>query len=274
MPVVIKNLLIINALMLMATYGLAGKGIDLNDILGLHHFRSEKFMPHQLITHMFMHGNLMHLAFNMFSLWMFGRTLEQVWGAKKFLIFYMICGLGAGFIQLGVNTIEINKVENQIEAYKSAPNPDDFFVLAQEYHGYIDPQLIPDITFTTKEDMIHFTEVEYRNSQGPSMDERSREYADLFLRGFTNVGMVGASGAVFGILAGFGLLFPNVMLMLLFPPIPLKAKYFVAIMALFELFSGINPSPGDSVAHFAHVGGALVGFLVIKYWESKGRRIL
>ena len=217
LPEVVKNLLIINVIMLLATYVAYQANINLPEILGLHHWYSDAFRPHQLITYMFMHGGPMHLFFNMFALYMFGRVLEQVWGPKRFLIYYLVCGIGAGIIQLLVNELRIQTL---------------------------------------------LTDINLQDLQSLTGDNAKTVYTLI------NTTTVGASGSVFGILLAFGMLFPNVQLMLIFPPIPLKAKYFVAIYGALELYLGIANNAGDNVAHFAHLGGMLFGFFMIRLWRK------
>ena len=193
LPVVVKNLLIINVLLLLATWAASNSGIDLGDILGLHHWKSDLFKPHQLITYMFMHGGFQHLFFNMFALWMFGKVLEQVWGPKRFLIYYMITGIGAGLIQLFVTELRIMSLITEIE-------PEFYQIILDE---------------------------------GLSVIQSGKNYSDSIageLNSLINTTTVGASGAVFGILLAFGMLFPNTQLMLLIPPIPIKAKYFLSLI--------------------------------------------
>jgi membrane associated rhomboid family serine protease len=228
-PPIVKNLIIINVLMLLATSILELRGIHLTQILGLQYIESPEFKPYQLITHMFMHGGWMHLIFNMFALWMFGRVLESVWGPKRFFVYYFVTGLGAAALHTFVNYLE-------------------FHYLA----GKMDPEVVRMVM-----------------SQGPEIFAQGQNFSDPGagkLNLILNIPTVGASGAVFGILLGFGMLFPNTELMLLFPPIPIKAKYFVMGYGAIELFSGIT-NPGSNVAHFAHLGGMLFGFILIKYWN-------
>ena len=232
-PPVVKNLIIINAIMLFITYVMGMKGIDLYKILGLHYFASPDFRPYQLVTHLFMHGDILHLVFNMFSLWMFGRVLESVWGPKRFFIYYFVTGLGAAFLHTFVNFLEFQYIAAKM-------NPDD---------------------------------VQMVLSQGTEIFQQGKNFSDVAagkLNMILNIPTVGASGAVFGILLGFGMLFPNTELMLLFPPIPIKAKYFVIGYGAIELFSGITGS-GSNIAHFAHLGGMLFGFIMIKYWNKNTR---
>ena len=215
LPVVVKNLLIINGIMFLADVVLARFGIDLNSILGLHFFLASGFRPYQLLTYMFMHGNFSHLFFNMFALWMFGNTLENIWGTRRFLMYYLLCGLGAGLMQEGVQYIEY---VTQLSQYQNV-NIGTGVIPMSEYLNYL----------TT----------------------------------------VGASGAIYGLLLAFGMMFPNSLIYLYFV-MPIKAKWFVIGYAVIELLTGIFSS-GDQVAHFAHLGGMLVGLIIILVWKKKGR---
>lgn len=215
LPVVVKNLLIINGIMFLADVVLTRFGIDLNSILGLHFFLASGFRPYQLLTYMFMHGNFSHLFFNMFALWMFGNTLENIWGARRFLMYYLLCGLGAGLMQEGVQYIEY---VTQLSHYQNV-NIGTGLIPMSEYLNYL----------TT----------------------------------------VGASGAIYGLLLAFGMMFPNSLIYLYFV-MPIKAKWFVIGYAVIELLTGIFSS-GDQVAHFAHLGGMLVGLIIILVWKKKGR---
>ena len=216
LPPVTKNLLIINVLCFFG-YQVAKKyGIDLNDMLGLHFFLASDFNLAQLVTYMFMHANFQHIFFNMFAVWMFGRTLEHVLGSKRFLTYYMVCGIGAGLVQ----------------------------------------ELVQYIQYATE--LSHFDGV----NTGITVIQMA-EYLNLMTT-------VGASGAIYGILLAFGMLFPNTG-MFVFPiPFPIKAKFFVIGYAVIELLSGFGSS-GDGVAHFAHLGGMIFGFLLILYWRKKNR---
>lgn len=231
-PPVVKNLIIINVIMWLATIVLDMRGIHLTNILGLHYIQSPEFKPYQLVTHMFMHDNTgpMHLIFNMFALWMFGRVLESVWGPKRFFIYYFVTGLGAAALHTFVNFVEFH---------------------------YLASKMLPE---TVQMVMTQGTEIFH---QGKNFSDPDAGKLNLML----NIPTVGASGAVFGILLGFGMLFPNTQLMLLFPPIPIKAKYFVMGYGAIELFSGIA-NTGSNIAHFAHLGGMLFGFFLIKYWNK------
>ena len=233
-PPVVKNLIIVNVLMLIATYVLERVGIDLYTYLGLYFPLSEKFRLHQIFTHMFMHGGLTHLFFNMFALYMFGRVLESVWGPKRFLTFYLVTGIGAAVLHSLVNFIEYQHIASQI-------SPDQVAYVKEAGYGLW--------------------------SEGKNFSDPLLGKLNLAL----NTPTVGASGAVFGILLGFGMLFPNTQLMLLFPPIPIKAKYFVMGYGAIELYLGFSNS-GGNVAHFAHLGGMLFGYFMIKYWNKNSKR--
>lgn len=235
-PTVTLNLIIINILFLFADTVFSQIGINLSGYLGLHYITSEQFMPHQIITYMFMHGSFTHLFFNMFAIFMFGRILETVLGAKKFLKYYILCGIGAAIIQMLVYFIRIKALESSI-------SPD---LLSEMYKA------------------IH--------EQGVGILLSGQNYKDAALgalNGLINTPTVGASGAVFGILVAFGMLFPNVELMMIPIPIPIKAKWFIIGYVVLELILGISDNPNDNVAHFAHLGGLLTGFLIMLYWRKK-----
>lgn len=233
MQPVVKNLLIINVLMLVAQYALPW----VNDNLALYPFQSDSFRPWQLVTHFFMHStySITHILFNMFALVMFGSHLERVWGHERFLLFYFVSALGAALLHGLV-------VYLRVESLIATMNPDV---------------------------------VDYVFKNGSELFARGNNYSDLdmgTLNGMLNTPMVGASGAVFGLLAGFAYLFPNTELMLMFPPIPIKAKWFVLGYAAIELYLGFANNPYDNVAHFAHLGGALFGFILVYYWQKKKDR--
>lgn len=216
MPPITKNLLLINILMYMAYVVAQQSGVDLNDLLGLHFFKSHSFHFYQLVSYMFMHANLQHIFFNMLALWMFGRIIEQSWGAKRYLIFYMVCGIGAGLCQEAV-----------------------------QYLQYV------------SEGLGQYQFVDFGGGIRMPMED--------YLAQWTTVG---ASGAIYGILLGFGLTYPNATIMLLIPPLPLKAKWLVVGYAVIELWAGLT-STGSNVAHFAHLGGMLFGLALIMYWRHK-----
>ena len=211
LPTVVKNLLIINILMYVASITLVKFNIDLTDSLGLHYFKASDFRLYQLVTYMFMHGSFSHLFFNMFALWMFGNTLENLWGSKRFLLFYMVCGIGAGLCQELVQYIQYGSISDAFVKYNN--------------------QIVPTNSF------------------------------------FNLLNTVGASGAVYGLLLAFGMMFPNSMIYFYFL-IPIKAKWFVIGYAVIELITGLTGF--DNVAHFAHLGGMLFGLGLILYWRKHG----
>ncbi|WP_177189224.1 rhomboid family intramembrane serine protease [Chitinophaga sp. YR573] len=250
----IKNLLIINGLVFLAQYTL-GASLDhkIEDLFALHYWGSDLFKPHQLITHLFMHGSLEHLFMNMFTLWMFGATLENIWGPKRFLIFYMVCGLGAALCHLGVLTYENISLSKDIQAFLSAPSASNFVMLQNKY----------DLTFRGYELTSYPTT--------PEQMEATKVFLQQYVSDYRDTATLGASGAVFGILFAFGYLFPNNLLYLYFL-FPVKAKYFIGFLIVLELISGIQNSAGDNVAHFAHLGGVLFSYLLLKTWNRKNRQ--
>lgn len=214
-PTVTKNLLIINVLCFFGMIVAERYRIDLNDYLGLHFVLADNFNPVQFFTYMFMHANFSHIFFNMFAVWIFGSVLERLWGPQKFLFFYVVCGLGAGFAQELAQTVT-------------------YFSMG--FNGY-ETVLLP---------------------SGQTLP------MGVFLNSWCTVG---ASGAIYGILLGFGMNFPNERLFVFPIPVPIKAKYFVIGYAVIELLLGISNNVHDNVAHFAHLGGMLFGFLIILYWR-------
>ncbi|MCZ4693502.1 rhomboid family intramembrane serine protease [Ancylomarina euxinus] len=259
LPPVVKNLLIINALMLLGTWVLQQTGVDLSKILGLHFFASEYFMPFQFVTHMFMHANITHLFFNMFALFMFGRVLESVWGPKRFLLYYMLTGLGAAALHTFVLWLDYASVMKAFTAFSNTPTPELFSAIIKDSLGR-PPSWV-----------YEFADKWADNPDSIAYANQGIEIARRAITESINVTTVGASGAVFGILLAFGMLFPNTELMLLFLPIPIKAKYFVMGYGAIELYSGFMYS-SDGVAHFAHLGGMLFGFILIKYWNKHSNR--
>ena len=207
LPPVIKNLLIINALVFLAQNTLAGPAMSFSfeDTFALHAYQSSLFKPWQLITHMFMHGSFGHIFGNMLALWMFGAILENIWGPKQFLLFYFLCGLGAAFLHLVIMSYEL----------------------------------------------MHATE--------------------MYFQSRVDIATLGASGAVFGILIAFVYLFPNTYIYIYFF-LPMKAKWLGIIYFSFELYTALQNAPGDGVARWAHVGGAVIGFVLVFIWKKNNRR--
>ena len=230
----VKQLLIINVLFFIGSYLVP----QANELLSLHYFESDGFKFWQPITHMFMHGSLMHIFFNMFALVSFGSALEHFWGAKKFLFFYLSCGIGAALIHSGVNYYHFHDGLNVLLSH----NVDKGQIIELLNQGKYD---------TTWLEFI-------------SQSELEKMYSSYLTPA------VGASGAIYGLLVAFAFMFPNAELMMMFIPVPVKAKYFVPVIVLLDLFSGVTGFSlfGGNIAHFAHVGGALIGFIMMWYWKK------
>jgi membrane associated rhomboid family serine protease len=231
---VVTNLIIINALCWVASLVLQRNGVDFFQWFALHYPASDDFNLVQLVSYMFLHDtrSITHLFFNMFGVYMFGRVLENVWGSKRFLIYYMATGVGAALVNLLVAYIRIRSIASGLS-----------------------PELVE--------------EVYLHGGQAIREGMNYREPAMAALNSLINSETVGASGAVFGVLLAFGVLFPNVPLYLMFIPVPIKAKYFVFGYGFIELFFGFADFAGDNVAHFAHLGGMIFGYLLIAYWKKK-----
>ncbi|MBP5340303.1 MAG: rhomboid family intramembrane serine protease [Prevotella sp.] len=221
-PIVTKNLLIVNVLAYLATIVLKSMGVHLDELGGLHFFLASDFHLHQFVTYQFLHGSFTHLFFNMFALWMFGCVIENVWGQKKFLFYYIFCGIGAG--------------------------------LCQELVQYAQYATDTQLTSLGLNDLIRV--VTTTGTELMTVED--------YLNGWLTIG---ASGAVYAILLAFGMTFPNERIFIFPLPVPIKAKWFVCIYAAIELFSAMS-SAGDGVAHIAHLGGMLFGFLLINYWRK------
>lgn len=281
LPTIVKNLIIINSIMAFAQFVLGRFGIDLSDYLGLHYWKSTYFKPWQYFTHMFLHGSyndvnltIMHLFSNMFALWMFGSILENVWGPKRFLTFYIVCGLGAAALHMGVLAYEYKVIEQAFTHYQQNPTLDQFNLFLNQR-----------VKLSGNPLSMQLYEIAKVWSSSPSQDLANESISAVnqylhglnyrptgqYIPGIYDEATVGASGAVFGILFAFGYLFPNTLLYLYFL-VPIKAKYVVAAYALFELYAGIQNSAGDNVAHFAHLGGMVVGFIILKIWNKQNRR--
>ena len=232
-PTVTKNLLAINVLMFLALLVAEKQGVDLNSVLGLHLYASEGFQPYQLVTYMFMHASVTHLFFNMFALYMFGRTLEYMWGAKRFLVYYLVAGIGAALVQEAIGMVRYHEALDGMSPLDVELVLSRGFDALREGKNFVNPQLA---------------------------------HLNVVLNSTT----VGASGAIYAILLGFGMLFPEER-MIVFPiPFPIKAKYFVMGYVVIELYLGVSGS-ADGVAHFAHLGGMLFGFILILFWRNKGK---
>lgn len=257
LPEVVKNLLIINVIMYLATQLLLSRGIDLTDILGLHYFASEKFRIYQIVTYMFMHDShsFMHIFLNMLALYMFGSVVENVWGGKKFLTFYLLTGFGAAIAHYAIVYFQMQPRITFFNDYINSADLNQMYALVNsDAYG---SSFGPDFRELLQTNPTQALEV-------------SIDFAKQFRNELLNAPVViGASGAVYGVLLAYGMLFPNSLLYLFFA-IPVKAKYVVILYGIIELFSGI--SGGDNVAHFAHLGGLVTGIIIILYWKQKDKR--
>lgn len=233
----IKHLIIINVIMFFIPQLLK---MDLTNILALHYPKNEHFGFWQYLTHMFMHGGSMHLLFNMYGLWAFGTPLEQMWGKNKFLFFYFSAGIGAGIIYTLANYYQFNGIYEQLI---------NMGVSSSEIQAILDTGRYNDALITLpKKEMTEF----YSLYHTPA---------------------VGASGAIYGILVAFAIQFPDAKLALIFFPVPIAAKYFIPILIASDLFFGVTKYSVGNIAHFAHIGGAIIGFLIAWYWKKNQFRI-
>lgn len=264
LPVVTKNILIINVLVFAATELLKiSNGIDLTDYLGLHYYAANAFKPHQFVTYLFMHGNFSHILFNMIGVYVFGQVLEQIWGPKKYLVFYVLTGFGAAIAEYVVMSFSVGPVMDSILAVQNHLSQSTFEALLNT----------SDFQSTLSFDFIGtYNEfVQKYNQAILEKSPRAMALASQFLIDYKNQFLdskviIGASGSLFGLLGAFGMLFPNRYLYLYFF-FPIKAKWLVTAYGAFELISGLQNNASDNVAHFAHLGGLFVGILLVVLWR-------
>ncbi len=269
LPPVVKNLLIINTLLFLATLALRKYNIDLINILGLHYPGASGFRIYQFFTYMFMHGGWAHIIFNMFALWMFGNVIENVWGGKKFLVFYILTGLGSGVVYIFWIHLHLRANIDMLNAIISHPTVQGIETYFQHYRFRINP-LSTTLTQHSINLFNQHVDMLANGTADPSVIQQIINFLSTYKAEMLNqMVVIGASGAIFGLLLAFGFMFPNTLIYLYFA-IPIKAKWFVIGYGLIELFEGISNRPGDNVAHFAHVGGLMVGLLIIWYWKKKG----
>ncbi len=247
-PQVTKNLLLLNILMFVLDIFFSSRGLNLGQMFGAHYFGTPLFEPYQIVSHFFMHGGLMHIFFNMYALVMFGSFLERLWGPKRYFILYVASALGAFLLYNGVGFF-------QILDYKEIINNDS---LIAGINGIIRDNPLNEQTLIEIEGFMI--------RQGVDSQIVADAISEYVIKSY--IPMVGASGAIFGIMAAFAILFPNTELMLLFPPIPLKAKWLIGGYFLIELYASFQETQGDNVAHLAHVGGAIVGGVLVLIWRK------
>lgn len=230
LPIVTKNIIIICALMLLVTSVFQA----LEPQLASYYYKSEFFKPWQLISYMFMHGGIGHLFFNMMGMLFFGGQVEYYWGPRKFLNYFLVCGLGAVALHQAWTSLEIHQLAQYVQ-------PENFAQLMEKGVNMRIAENHPDIPMLQR------------------------------IFDVMNTPMVGASGGLFGILIAFAFMFPNAEIMLLFFPVPVKAKYLITVYAVVEIIGGLSNSAGDNVAHFAHLGGLLTGLIIVLVWRKKGK---
>ena len=319
LPPVVKNILIISGIFFLATYSLGNAfNINLKDILGMHYFASEKFKIWQVVTYMFMHEDFTHIFFNLFAFWMFGYLLENVWGSKRFLLFFIVTGVGAALIQMLVFYIELRPILEAIDHFQKTPDLKSLNeFLNSQYYGDIREGFGGSFINKYNHILMHSDslqelarvsanqahELQQQALQMPAIADSLNGQSSILLQNaelyratsdsLNNVNIantvdfydqyrndllnapvvIGSSGAVFGILLAFGMLFPNTRICVYFL-FPIKAKWFVIFYGVIELIAGFWNFAGDNVAHFAHLGGMLFGFILIKIWNKRNRKTL
>jgi membrane associated rhomboid family serine protease len=250
---VVKNLLIANAAFFLVS---AFVFPQLKAWFALYYIHSSYFKPFQFLTYMFMHADFWHLFSNMFGLLIFGPLLEQFLGPKKILILWMVCGVGSGVLYSGYNSYRMNTLQDQVESFENNPTPDAFNRLVISNRGFF------------QSSVFDFVDDYSRNPDDPNKISQAKQTLNAIVEIQGNVPMVGASGALFGVLIAFAMLFPNTQLFLLFPPIPVKAKYLVLFYGLYTIYNVIFNNPTDNVAHFAHLSGLVVGAILVYFWKK------
>lgn len=250
---VVKNLLLINVGLLIVSQFIFPQ---LNQWFALYYIHSPYFKPFQFLTYMFMHADFWHLFGNMFGLMIFGPLLEQFLGPKKLLILWMVCGVGSGVLYSGYTAYRMNNLEEKVAMFQNNPDPESFNKLVLENRGFF------------QSSVFDFVDAYSRNPDDPNKISQAKQTLDAILDIQGNVPMVGASGALFGVLIAFAMLFPNTQLFLLFPPIPIKAKYMVLFYSLYTIYNVFVTNPLDNVAHFAHLSGLVIGGVLIYFWKK------
>lgn len=250
---IVKNLLLINIVMFVVAEFFFPQ---ISGLFALYYIHSAYFQPFQFLTYMFMHASFWHLFSNMLGLVVFGPLLEQFLGPKKLLILWMVCGVGSGVLYSGYSAYRVSSLQEEVTAFQMNPDPDSFNKIVLDNRGYFDRAI------------FDFVDDYSRNPDDQVKISRANQTLDAIVEIQSNVPMVGASGALFGILIAFGMLFPNTQLFLLFPPMPVKAKYLVLFYGLYTVYNVLVNNPTDNVAHFAHLGGLIIGGVLVYYWKK------
>ncbi len=254
----VKYILWANIILFALEYVLGCWDIRLDNYLALYYVKSPYFKPMQFITYMFMHGGIMHIFFNMFALIQFGSAIESIWGIKRFTFYYMATGIGAGLINMVATHLELSPFLDAVNSYFSNPTPDTLESMANTSR-FINPDVV-----------CQWADIWRAGKMEPQaiIDESISQIQDLMNKHYLWQPMVGASGAIFGLLLAFGMMFPNLKLQIMFIPIDIPAKYFVALYGVIELVFGINDFQWDNVAHYAHLGGMLIGLMLMLWWKK------
>lgn len=250
---VVQNLLLANVVLFLVSAFIFPQ---LSEWFALYYIHSPYFKPFQFLTYMFMHADFWHLFSNMFGLLIFGPLLEQFLGPKKLLTLWMVCGIGSGILYSGYTAYRMNDLEAKVAVFQSNPDPETFNRLVVENRGFF------------QRSVFDFVDDYSRNPEDPQKISQAKQTLDAIVDIQGNVPMVGASGALFGILIAFAMLFPNTQLFLLFPPMPVKAKYLVLFYSLYTIYNVLVNNPLDNVAHFAHLSGLVIGGILVYRWKK------
>ena len=275
LPTVTKNLLILNVLFFILTLVTEEAAPEISSSLSLRFPTSDDFRVWQVVTHFFMHAGFGHLFFNMFALLMFGSQLERVWGPKRFITFYFICAFGAAITHTTYTGISLDGMKKEIAAFELYPTPEGYSEFTREHAPMGRLREMADAygrKSWAAQQLIRIEQIEtalYENQNDNGTIKAATENMNGWYTLHLDTPVLGASGAIYGLLLAFGMLFPNVELMLLFFPVPIKAKYFIPGLIALELYLGFNNFSGDNMAHFAHLGGALFGFIMVKIWQKR-----
>ena len=260
---VVKNLLLINVIVFAAA-ALLGLEKEVIELFALYYIESDNFRAWQFVTYMFLHADFNHIFGNMIGLIIFGTWLEEVWGSKRFLQYYLITGVGAAVLFMGVEFLEMNTMSRDVEAFLLEPDPNEFELVVSEHFESLYAANYKEIQAAIRS-----------WAESPESIERKTEARSIVKQLYLmmlNIPMLGASGAVFGVLLAAGLLFPRRRIILLIPPIPVRARILVTLYGAYEIYALFQRAPNDNVAHMAHIGGMLIGYVLLVMWgEARNR---